>query len=443
MKFYSTNEMPIFKLLVLLCIINSIYGRMFGAENFYPANLYENQQAQQLQSIKLAINKLENAPEWVNNWPNSNIKLGQVSGLAIDNAGRLLIFHRADHVWDATTFNERDVYNFIATPAIKDPTILVLNDTGELVDEWGQNLFYMPHGITVDKEDNVWVTDVAMHQVLKFTSDNREKPAMVLGQKFIPGEDDSHFCKPSAVAVLANGDFFVADGYCNHRIVKFSRNGSIILQWGTSHGSAHFKFNVPHALTLAEDRGLICVADRERGRVACFRHDNGSYVSSYSNWLIGGRLFSVAYAPVHGGRLYIVNGPSEPVPVRGYVIEFESGRLIQTFSTDDGLRNPHDIVVTPDGANVYVAELSPYKVHKFVDEALRNESIARKSIHVKPTATIEAVGGASGGGSWGWWSGAVGGAGGAAAAALLALAALALLRARNTGKGYEAQPLVP
>lgn len=79
-------------------------------------------------------------PEWVSNWPNPNIKLGQVSGLAIDNAGRLLVFHRANHIWDATTFNEREVYNFIATPAIKDPTILVLNDTGEVVDQWGQNL---------------------------------------------------------------------------------------------------------------------------------------------------------------------------------------------------------------------------------------------------------------------------------------------------------------
>ncbi|CAB3241129.1 unnamed protein product [Arctia plantaginis] len=424
-------------LVIILCIRDSICGRLFG-EGFIPTNYYENQQqVQQREVIKAAIQKLNNAPEWVSNWPNPNTKLGQVSGLALDNDGRLLVFHRVNNVWDETTFNERNVYNFIGTPAIKEPTILVLNDTGEVVDEWGQDLFFMPHGITVDKEDNVWVTDVAMHQVLKFSLNNREKPALVLGSKFIPGEDDTHFCKPSAVAVLPNGDFFVADGYCNHRIVKFSKDGNIILQWGTSHGSTNFRFNVPHALTLAEDRGLVCVADRERGRVACFRHDNGSYVSSYSNWLIGGRIFSVAYAPVHGGRLYVVNGPTGAVPVRGYVIDFESGRLIQTFSPDDGLRNPHDIVVTPDGVSVYVAELSPFKVHKFMDETLRNESLSIEKTHVKPTATVEVVGGAAGaggGGAWEWWSGAAGGAGGAAAAALLALAALALLRARNTGR---------
>ncbi|XP_075976775.1 peptidyl-alpha-hydroxyglycine alpha-amidating lyase 1-like isoform X2 [Anticarsia gemmatalis] len=437
MKLCPYNIVPVYLLFLILCVINSICGRMYGEEGYYPPGYYESQQAQLEKKVKAAIENLENdAPEWVSNWPDRTVTLGQVSGLALDNAGRLLVFHRGSHKWDADTFNERDVYNFIATPAIREPTILVLNDTGELVDQWGQDLFYMPHGITVDKDDNVWVTDVAMHQVLKFTPDNRQKPALTLGQKFIPGNDNSHFCKPSAVAVLANGDFFVADGYCNHRILKFSPNGSIILQWGTSHGTGNFVFDVPHALTLAEDRGLVCVADRERGRVACFRHDNGSYVSSFSSWLIGGRLFSVAYAPVHGGRLYVVNGPSRvSIPVRGYVIDFSSGRLIQTFAPYDGLQNPHDVVVSPDGVKIYVAELSPFKVHKFVDETLRNESL-REKVHVKPTATVEVVGTASNsssGGAWEWWSGAAGGAGGAAAAALLALAALALLRARNTG----------
>ena len=72
----------------------------------------------------------------------------------------------------------------------------------------------------------------------------------------------------------------------------------------TGRGNSPFAFNVPHALTLAEDRGLVCVADRERGRVACFRHDNGTYEGSFSSWLMGGRLFSVAYAPVHGKTTY-------------------------------------------------------------------------------------------------------------------------------------------
>ncbi|KAF9409064.1 hypothetical protein HW555_011448 [Spodoptera exigua] len=393
MKSFTFSVLPKFEIFVLLCIINSIYGRMFGQEGYYPAGYYDSQQAQ-YEKIKTALTKLEHAPQWVNDWPDPSIRMGQVSGVAIDNSGRVLVFHRSHNVWDATTFNNRDVYQGIGEDAIPEPTILVLNDTGELVDMWGQNLFYIPHGITVDNEGNVWVTDVALHQVFKFTPDDKVKPNMTLGEKFIPGNDVKHFCKPSAVAVLSNGDFFVADGYCNHRILKFSPDGTIILQWGISHGNSPFAFNVPHALTLAEDRGLVCVADRERGRVACFRHDNGTYEGSFSSWLMGGRLFSVAYAPVHGGRLYIVNGPNSlptPVPVRGFVIDFTTGRLIQTFAPDEGLRNPHDVVVSADGSKVYVAELNPFRVYKFVDEALKNESRLEKNVtssHVKPTATV-------------------------------------------------------
>lgn len=386
-----------FVFVVLLCAINCICGRMFADEGLYPAGYYDSQQVQ-YDRIKNALTKLEHAPQWVNDWPNPSIKMGQVSGLAIDNMGRLLVFHRARNVWDENTFNDREVYQGIGDDPIPDPTILVLNDTGELVDMWGQNLFFIPHGITVDNEGNVWVTDVAMHQVFKFTPDQRQKPALVLGEKFVPGNTDTRFCKPSAVAVLSNGDFFVADGYCNHRVIKFSPDGTILLQWGTAHGTSPYVFNVVHALTLAEDRGLVCVADREHGRVACYRHDNGTFHSSFSNWLIGGRVFSVAYAPVHGGRLYIVNGPeSQILPVRGYVIDFTSGRLIQTFAPDGGLKNPHDVVTSPDGSKVYVAEINPFTVHKFVDEGLRNESLldkveknetATSATHVKPTATV-------------------------------------------------------
>ncbi|XP_030031920.2 peptidyl-alpha-hydroxyglycine alpha-amidating lyase 1 [Manduca sexta] len=441
MKVYMCTPLRVFEILVLTSCINFIYGQRFADENYYPVGFYDNQQ-RQYEMIKTALKKLDNEPEWVKDWPDPSVKLGQVSGVALDNEGRLLVFHRASNVWDATTFSNRNVYQRIGEPPIPHHTILTFNDTGELVDMWGQNLFYIPHGITVDPQGNVWVTDVALHQVFKFKPDLRDKPAMVLGDKFVPGRDDMHFCKPSAVAVLANGDFFVADGYCNHRILKFSPEGSIILQWGTSNGDSPFVLNVPHALTLAEEQQVVCVADREHGRVPCFRADNGTFVQHYRSWLIGSRLFSVAYSPVHGGRLYVVNGPNEAVPVRGYVIDYQSGKLLQTFAP----ANPHDIVVSPDGSKVYVAELNPYKVYKFVDETLRNESRVNKktnsTVHVKPTATVEVAGVSVAGSGGEWWRGALGGAGGAAVAALLALAALVPLRARNNGKGYEAEPLV-
>ena len=92
--------------------------------------------------------------------------------------------------------------------------------------------FYLPHGLTIDSNNNVWLTDVALHQVFKFPPGGGNKPLLTLGVAFVPGVDDDHFCKPTAVAVMANGDFFVSDGYCNSRILKYDKNGNLLMQWG-------------------------------------------------------------------------------------------------------------------------------------------------------------------------------------------------------------------
>lgn len=89
----------------------------------------------------------------------------------------------------------------------------------------------------------------------------------------------------------------------------------------------------------------------------------------------------------------MVNGPmpGQEVAVRGYVVDFTSGRLIQTFAPDEGLTNPHDVVVTADGSKVYVAELDPHRAYKFVDETLKNYSRNEDqnvTVPVKPTATV-------------------------------------------------------
>ena len=72
--------------------------------------------------------------------------------------------------------------------------------------------FYMPHGLHIDSKGNIWVTDVAMHQVMRFPKIDSE-PTLILGIKFESGSDDTHFCKPSDVAVTETGDFYITDGY--------------------------------------------------------------------------------------------------------------------------------------------------------------------------------------------------------------------------------------
>ena len=221
----------------------------------------------------------------------------------------------------------------------------------------------MPHGITIDYENNIWVTDVALHQVMKFKKGNNT-PLMVLGKAFLPGKIDK-FCKPTAVAVLPNGDFFVADGYCNARIIKYSKNGEIILEWGRNifQGeqlglAPENYFAIPHALTLALDLGLVCVADRENGRVQCFNVTTGTFHSQYHSPLIGDRLFSVAYHAGNGGRLYVVNGPDQfkpPDRVMGFIIDMQTKKVISKISPINGsLGNPHDIIVSNDGIEVII-----------------------------------------------------------------------------------------
>lgn len=145
---------------------------------------------------------------------------------------------------------------------ITDNTIVAFNHTiGQVSYEWGKNLFYMPHGLTIDHENNVWVTDVALHQVFKFNPNNRTTPELTLGVAFIPGNTNTKFCKPTAVAVLKNGDFFVADGYCNARIIKYSRNGEIILRWGktTFTGKLYSKIILTLHIVLRINFLFICI----------------------------------------------------------------------------------------------------------------------------------------------------------------------------------------
>lgn len=85
--------------------------------------------------------------------------------------------------------------------------------TGLIKSQWGANLFYMPHGLTIDHQGNFWLTDIAMHQVFMFKSDDLTRPALTVGQKFQSGAGHNQFCRPADVAVMKNGDFFVADGY--------------------------------------------------------------------------------------------------------------------------------------------------------------------------------------------------------------------------------------
>lgn len=315
----------------------------------------------------------------VSNWPAKGMPhLGQVSGVSISSRGEVVVFHRVDRMWGSQTFSPQNVYMERDRGPISNSTVLVFHpESGVMLQKWGENMFYLPHGITLDSEDNVWLTDVALHQVFKFSSlgNNPRTPLLALGTPFKPGNSAESFCKPTSVAVTPSGDFFVADGYCNSRIIKFNKAGVKILEWGrttTQHGmmmADMYQLSVPHALTLVQDKELVCVADRENGRVQCFNWYNGTFSFQFYSPLIGSRLFSVTYSPVQGGLFFVVNGPEFrqlPVPVRGFVISAKGpnyDKVISEFGLN--LKNPHDLAVSADAKEIYVGEIGPFLVSKF------------------------------------------------------------------------------
>ncbi|XP_064497837.1 peptidyl-glycine alpha-amidating monooxygenase isoform X6 [Pseudopipra pipra] len=324
-------------------------------------------------------------------WPGLDLKLGQVSGLALDPENNLVIFHRGDHVWDENSFDSKFVYQQRGLGPIEQNTILVLNPSNaKLLHSTGKSLFYLPHGLSIDKNGNYWVTDVALHQVFKLGTEGKE-PLLTLGVALQPGSDKNHFCQPTDVAVdPITGSIYVSDGYCNSRIIQFSPDGLYVMQWGeeSSLGRAGpGQFHIPHSLALIPDFSQLCVADRENGRIQCFRLETGEFTREIKHKSFGRELFAVSYVP--GGLLFAVNGmpyPGEAEPVQGFVMNFSTGEIIDFFiPLRKSFEMPHDIVASED-RTVFVGDVHARAVWKFASTE-KSEAVAEVRLKNKPEST--------------------------------------------------------
>uniref|UniRef100_A0A8C8JLT6 Peptidylglycine alpha-amidating monooxygenase n=1 Tax=Oncorhynchus tshawytscha TaxID=74940 RepID=A0A8C8JLT6_ONCTS len=328
--------------------------------------------------------------EEVTDWPESPLQLGQVSGLALDSDDNLVIFHRGDHQWGVNSFDNSGKYQQQSLGPIQQSTILVVDPVkGSVLKASGRNMFYLPHGITTDKDNNYWVTDVALHQVFKLSSDGRDKPLVVLGEAFEPGSDKEHFCKPTDVAVdPVTRNVYVSDGYCNARILKFSPEGKYLSHWGagSSDRRRRVQFRIPHSLVFLPDRRELCVADRENGRIQCFVAESGEFVKEIKKQEFGGEVFAISYAPVHGGLIYAVNGESaygRSAPLKGFVINYSTKEILDDFSPENAqFGMPHDIVVTKDG-RVFVGDAATDSVLKFSSDKAEHRSVKKGGIEVQ------------------------------------------------------------
>uniref|UniRef100_A0A4W3JKM9 Peptidylglycine alpha-amidating monooxygenase n=1 Tax=Callorhinchus milii TaxID=7868 RepID=A0A4W3JKM9_CALMI len=309
--------------------------------------------------------------EEVIDWPVEELQLGQVSGVALDSKDNLIIFHRGNHVWDENSFDRKHIYQPQGIGPIQQSTIFTVDPVNlKILNAVGRNIFYLPHGISTDKDDNFWVTDVALHQVFKLGS--KGEYLLILGQAFQPGSDKDHFCQPTDVAVdPANGNFYVSDGYCNSRIIKYSPDGKFITQWGEESSLSRIpkpgQFFIPHSLVFVPGLRQLCVADRENGRIQCFVAESGEFLREIHHPEFGGRLFAISYTP--GGRLYAVNGEAlvgNSVPVQGFVMNFSTGEILDIFKpAKENFLMPHDIVAADD-RTVYIGDVQASRLRKFI-----------------------------------------------------------------------------
>lgn len=293
----------------------------------------------------------------VEGWPDLDEALGQVSGVGVDSSDGVLVFRRADRVWDG---------NPVEDDPIDVPVILRLDpETGAVTSSFGAGMFVVPHGLTVDAEDNLWVTDVGVHQVVKLSPAG--KVLLTLGERGVPGDDETHFDRPTDVAIGDDGAVYVSDGYGNARVAKFSPSGDYLMSWG-SRGTNPGELDVPHGIAI-DPEGRVYVADRGNARVQAF-DEVGQLLFVWEGEELG-RPWSITFDPAGFG--YVVDGGDqvpEGEPDRARVLKVDrQGAVIGSFGAYGHEAGemiwPHDIAVDSEGA-LYVAEVNTGKrVQKF------------------------------------------------------------------------------
>ena len=293
----------------------------------------------------------------VHGWPvlPENTILDEVSAVAVDSHDNVFVLQRGGRKWP-----DSDVLDRTPIPV---PTVFVFDGrTGLLLTKWGENLFALPHNITIDLKDNVWVADVALHQVYKFSHDG--KLLLTVGERGISGDDGAHFNRPSDVAVAPDGSFYVSDGYGNNRVLKFASDGRFLFQWGTK-GKGSGQFDLPHAIA-SDGAGRVYVVDRQNARVQVF-DGNGKYLTEWK----GPPFVSPQDIKIsRDGIAFVAEGGNDKLPDRaGLLVMRSDGSLIERvgrYGNYDGqFQDAHWVAVAKGGA-VYVADFTGRRVQKFV-----------------------------------------------------------------------------
>jgi sugar lactone lactonase YvrE len=252
--------------------------------------------------------------------------------------------------------------------------VLKFDSVGKLVKSFGEGLFIFPHGIHVDRDGNVWVTDGLGkdgkgHQVFKFSPDG--KILMTLGKAGIAGSGPDEFNAPSAVVVAPSGDIFVADGHggnTNARIVKFSKDGTFIKTWGKK-GSAPGDLDIPHAIAM-DSQGRLFVGDRQNNRIQIFDQD-GKFLDQWAQFSRPSGIYIDK-----NDVIYVADSESESVSKnhdgwkRGIRVGSAKDGTVTAFIPDPvekttGTSAAEGVAADAMG-NIFGAEVGPKRLMKYV-----------------------------------------------------------------------------
>ena len=221
--------------------------------------------------------------------------------------------------WDmpaASVFGDSQdrVFCFSRSP---DHHIVIFDREGNYLHHWDAGPFTFAHAIFIDHEGMVWLIDRDIGQVFKYTPEGQllltigtrdyqsDTGMAVISSSLAhtvvrPGEP---FNLPAGVAVAPSGDIFIADGYGNCRIHKFTSEGKLILSWGEP-GSGPGQFILPHDVWI-DRRGRVLVADRENNRVQVFTQE-GEHLDIWPTEFVGPAALyvdddDVVYVAEHNG----------------------------------------------------------------------------------------------------------------------------------------------
>ncbi len=281
-------------------------------------------------------------------------RLVEVAGVATDSHDRVFVFNRGDH------------------------PVIIFDREGRFIGSWGEKLFARPHGITIGPDDTVYCTDDLDHTVKRFTPEG--KLVAILGKSGCPSDtgatsmDFRTICRagppfhyPTNLALAADGSLYIADGYGNARVHRYSPDGVHLASWGEP-GGAPGEFRVPHGIAVRPD-GTVIVADRENSRLQFFSPE-GSFLEEWTDVARPCQVFVDAVGRVYvaelGFRAGMWPGTTAPSPdaTGGRISVFDhDGRLIARWGGGSNscapcdFYAPHDLCLDSRG-DLYVGEVT-------------------------------------------------------------------------------------